>query len=574
MVQGRSKDLFNQTLLDKLNGLPSRDSEIVITTAEGGWPEPVMARDGVMRIPLSAHDAYFLDPDSSGKIVTSVPFWILPYSGSESFATVTIRSASTATLEYTGTEIMFYGENTPAFSFERVLFRSTEGCPAFNLVQNPFMIAASFMRILDLEGFGDLGYISGYNAMDWSPTIFVKWGGSLKVHNMQSLNIRNFTVIQPAFLGAVSSNQPLFIFTSPRATTLVINVSDLLLENGESLIGVSTDIVINQQLNISNNGFTKANGATFFQPQFGGSITLIQDLSTLITGAVTAYEHDGFGSVLVTHVGHNAYVGLNVNHTDTTNYNGTHNVLRKVSVDQYVMSASYAGDESSGNYTAIGVRMTSTAHGMTNFRETVISASVNYDGAIQALNTAPNTFDITTAFVINETATFTTDSLQLHDPRLLLNNNGEQQDSGKVAAMSLSAPQEVTINTLGIYERIDSTNWVDDGNQQWLKVGSIQRFIGINPTAMVITYHGTVEKQGGGSDQIGVKIRKRTLPSATFDEIDGSISAPEDNTPMNVGGHAIATFNTGDEYDTATTNLSTTANVNVENMSTIATKVP
>lgn len=553
----------------KLEDLPSTISVKVISQ-ESDLPAVILAPDGVMRHPLAPFTKYFFDTDTVGAI-TLVNGLLWPsYTGTKFFATTEIETGTVGEIRFSGpsSETFIQGENVAAYAFTNCQFVSVNGGKFIDLTQNEFVLGGGFADRVGLRGWGNLGDLRNFSTMNWRTIALTDWGDSLKIHNTptRSINISGVVVVQTSF---PSANAPVFILTGG-GTTSVLNTSDLFLNNGEDFIGISKDFNSSNQINISNQGFGGAAGTGFFQRQLTGSITAVDNLISLITGSVTAYADDGLGRVLVTHAGHDAYVGLKVIHSGTTNYNGTFTVVRKVGVDQYVMDATYVGDEGSGSYTGQGIRMTAAAHKMSDFRSTVITGTTSYNVEDQKVyNVSVNTFDMETLYVGVDTGTFTTDSL-MENERLLVKNNGAQEDSTKVGSMYMTSSQVVIINSQNIYERvagISSSNWINFNSEQWLvdTVNGTLEFIGINPTRFYASYDASVLKDSGGADKIACRMRKTIAPDfSTFVEIPSSQSQAQNSTTTGITGQASLLFKTGEKIDLATANLSTSGNVLVE----------
>lgn len=223
--------------------------------------------------------------------------------------------------------------------------------------------------------------------------------------------------------------------------------------------------------------------------------------------------------------------------------------------------------------------VTSVSHGLTTGDTLLIKDSLidEYDGGhtITVLDT--DNFKIPVTFVSNPaTGTWDTSSIDEKDIRVEYQLIGEQKDSVVVLNSFLNTPDTVVINTIGVYEpsSLTITNW---------PCGLIERFkcfdnaifecIGLKPIVIRITLTSTMEKVGGGADQIAQAIFFKDVsePSPDFVILNETVSVTQNSTPTTVMSHVNILMNTGDQVQIRWANLDSTSNI-VNSLSTISIK--
>lgn len=147
---------------------------------------------------------------------------------------------------------------------------------------------------------------------------------------------------------------------------------------------------------------------------------------------------------------------------------------------------------------------TSVAHDITTQQKVVIAGTTNYNGTFTITNAVGSTFDIDTAFVLNDaTGTFDTgDSNSFFNTNNMpFQSNGDQQDSKPVAKVISVAP--ITVTILAIDTPVD----IAGINADWL--GEITDFFEINTDGS-----GTVRYTGDSmmSFRLSARVTVSPLP--------------------------------------------------------------
>ncbi len=122
----------------------------------------------------------------------------------------------------------------------------------------------------------------------------------------------------------------------------------------------------------------------------------------------------------------------------------------------------------------------------------------------------------------------------------------------------LSSATTTTINTIGVYEPIGSTNWVSDiesritGANTGILTYNFERNM-----AVLIIATASVEKSGGGSDVIGLRI---AVNGTTLAKSEATTDNP---TPSSISAVALTTLSETDTVQAYVANFDTTSNIEV-----------
>ena len=126
------------------------------------------------------------------------------------------------------------------------------------------------------------------------------------------------------------------------------------------------------------------------------------------------------------------------------------------------------------------------------------------------------------------------------------------------AEATLIVTQPVTINTQGVYEVVNGSNWVDKLSDSFTisNAGAIT-YIGEIDRPFKITATATIEKDTGGTNQICQRI---ALNGTT---ISDSQACTENAAPTSVTCQTTETLTTNDTINTFVANTSGTGDINV-----------
>ncbi len=517
--------------------------------------EPLeLATDGVMRHPI---DYEVFTKMSQDEITIANPFWIKP---STTRKKVVIGSHDLSfKLTYTGTDSLFYGVDVSGLSFMSIdIVFSNSGTKFLDLngdfINNPLSSPVLLANGLTVNGC-DMGHINGFLGLQVMNFTAVAITDGLEINNaIVGLEIRDSTIT-----GNTSISNAYFRFTGTIGNIFINNLSIAGLASGESLIALDSGLVTDS-ISIDRAPFLATAGSNFFQPDLTGSITLYQNLAALITGSGTAYVDDGNGNVKVTTTStSDLYIGLTLTISATTNYNGNFQITKILSTTEFVINDAYVSDEVSGSHVGNGTRVTSAAHGITDYRTNTISATTNYNGVFVVRNTTTNTFDIDFTFVADDaTGSFIVTSLDQTNVKVSARDNGALPDSQKVAQVYMSTFIVVTIATT-VFTKIGGTNWVEQISEEFTTDNTGRAtYNGINPKSFSIRIDGEIGKVGGGTDQIEMRaaVNDVTLPASR-----ASTTATVSDS---VSGEAVVTLQPGDYVELWVTNQTNGSNVEVE----------
>jgi len=370
-----------------------RYDTVRVIRKESDFPAPILAPDGLMRIPLAISVDYVFDVD---QIDITTPF-LMP-SRLFGFERVRFQSHTNTTMNYAGTGALFFGRNQGPFETDKVDYVGISGNEkCFD------MIAADGTIPLTIFNTGfvniDMGLVDGF-AITGFRVGFFDLLGPLRIDNI----IRCFINILILSTPNPPADFPIAAIITGGIPVAGIGFNNVIagpITGAQSYFALDSGAVFNQ-VSFRDIPFD-GSGGTFFEPDLTGSISEFQDIVSLISGSVLLYSEytgDANGNVLVTTPGdHGTYHGLTVNHFSTINYDGQHKVLLDLGKKQYVMDAIYQDDELSGFYTGIGTRVTTTtAPNITTHRTVEITGTTNYDAAVlEVLNTILLAWDITSA---------------------------------------------------------------------------------------------------------------------------------------------------------------------------------
>ena len=136
-----------------------------------------------------------------------------------------------------------------------------------------------------------------------------------------------------------------------------------------------------------------------------------------------------------------------------------------------------------------------------------------------------------------------------------------------VAANSfLTSARTVTITSSGVFVAINGTDWSSPLSARFTaSTGGLLTYIGLETITVNMAAHSTVEKSGGGTDEIATKIAKNGTV------MDSTIGATENSTPTGVASTGITTLETDDTLQLFAANMDTTGNIIVDESTFIVT---
>tara|TARA_R100000951_G_scaffold56942_2_gene47808 strand:- start:1754 stop:3025 length:1272 start_codon:yes stop_codon:yes gene_type:complete len=150
--------------------------------------------------------------------------------------------------------------------------------------------------------------------------------------------------------------------------------------------------------------------------------------------------------------------------------------------------------------------------------------------------------------------------ITIEDVRFSFLSNSGLQDSTIDANPYLSVATTVTINTSGVYEKINQGNWLfSEASRLSVSTDGDVTNLMEKPVKLQINGSVTLEKVGGGSDLLTARLVYNDLPNDPQSVIT---ELGTDNTnPTNIGLVGIFTLNPGDAISIYVSNQDSTANV-------------
>ena len=138
-------------------------------------------------------------------------------------------------------------------------------------------------------------------------------------------------------------------------------------------------------------------------------------------------------------------------------------------------------------------------------------------------------------------------------------NSQNVENSNNSSDTFLMSPETVTINTIGVFEPINGVNWSSTVQNRFTTATSgVTTYIGERPIKIKTSGSVTMEKVGGGSDQIEARI---ALNGTTLLQ---SSAITENSAPTSVPLESIFDVVNGDEISVEVANNTSTADVIVD----------
>ena len=194
----------------------------------------------------------------------------------------------------------------------------------------------------------------------------------------------------------------------------------------------------------------------------------------------------------------------------------------------------------------------------------VTPGSIGISGLANSGNIGANIIGTITGseFLINTTPLV---GVSRSDQRLEFKKSTPVIDSSTTADTYLTSSQTVTIGVgnQGTFFPIGGANWSSDVSERFTASSSgLLTYVGLSPTETKAMLTATVEKVGGGSDEIDIGI---SVNGAVPDQ--KTISSTENNAPTSVVGQGIYLLENGDTIQGYTANAGGTSNVIVSKAS-------
>lgn len=152
---------------------------------------------------------------------------------------------------------------------------------------------------------------------------------------------------------------------------------------------------------------------------------------------------------------------------------------------------------------------TSAAHGITTQQKVVITGTTNYNGTFTVTNASGSTFDINTAFVVDDaTGSFDTGNSEDFIDTNGFNfssSNGDARYTNEIGSMSVSSPFVVTISTVNTPVKANGLNWTGDLLRRFSFGTARLTYTGTRPIPFQISSTLTIDSTSG-NDELSVYI--------------------------------------------------------------------
>ena len=265
-----------------------------------------------------------------------------------------------------------------------------------------------------------------------------------------------------------------------------LDIINLRLGTGGSVIDISTDV--NDFAPITIDRVTTLTGNLFKQTTVSEvAITAVADAS-IANGTITAMADNGTGGTTISTTT-TYFEGEKVQQMFTTSYDGIFRIFNVVAGVSYDIETPFVADDAAGTIITKRIALTvGASHGIVAGNSIKVKDALFYNAFYTVLIAGATLITINGNFI----ATSTTGNIERDvgldhtDPRVKGFNNGQDPDSMIIAEahfLSTTATQ-VTINTVGVAEKIGTTLWIGDEYERAV----------ISNTG-VVTYKGTKDKR-------------------------------------------------------------------------------
>lgn len=316
------------------------------------FPQPILASDGVMRIPLKKDTLYIIDVVT---LTLTTPF-LVPTELVDSGTGFTLDTGKGRIL-YTGTDSLFFGTDSTGFTLNGLIV-SSNNAVLFDVKQavgiNQVIQASSF-SLVDFNG----GIIDGYNAVAFRIGSFKGLTGSISLNN-----ISNFLLAGIEWSNASGATISCIVLTGTFESIAMV-AATLPFLSGGSLIAIDSAIILAAPIQLNGQLFRGDSGTFLFEPQLTGSITAFAD-SAADPGVDTTVTSTAHGMTKFrTHV-----------IAGTTNYNATHKVTRIIDANNFDIDTAFVADDATGTFTATSLDKTSISTNATDNGVSADSATI------------------------------------------------------------------------------------------------------------------------------------------------------------------------------------------------------
>jgi len=189
------------------------------------------------------------------------------------------------------------------------------------------------------------------------------------------------------------------------------------------------------------------------------------------------------------------------------------------------------------------------------------TASVAISGLASSGNVAADSLmTVDSCNFVGLTSPFT--NISPSDIRWEFMNSPPFENSSKEADSFLTASSTVVIASTGTFVQVASTNWISDISERFSTTTSgVITFIGERSSKFLVTMTSTVEKVGGGSDEIESAISLNSVTTGNSFSKSGAVTQNAD--PTSLTSIRLVTLSKNDTISSYVANNTSTANITV-----------
>ena len=209
------------------------------------------------------------------------------------------------------------------------------------------------------------------------------------------------------------------------------------------------------------------------------------------------------------------------------------------------------------------------------FQDTVTfgnnAGSVAVAGLINSGNV--NTGDLLTVDTCNFTGlTSSFTNISPSDVRWDFMNSPPFSNSSKEADVFLTSSQTVTIGSAGVFVAINGTNWLSDIAERFTTTtAGVITFIGERDAKFLVSSACTVEKSGGGADELSVGISLNDV--VTGNSFTKTLSTTQNSTPTSVPVFRLVSLSQNDTIQLYVANITFATDIIVSKANVSITEV-
>ncbi len=423
----------------------------------------------------------------------------------------------------------------------------------------------TFFRIQDMGIFdwAGLGAVSDSQVFEILNAGVFRTGSKLVLDNVVNIaldggNFTNFITDTSTPLVQIKSSKLLDITATVTLTSSALKPNESFLQIDPAVGDDSTFVITDNSLQGSNQELFDETGTT-------GTFTAVADATVVATSITSVTDSGGVARFNFT-VGPTVFVNQKIVNSGfvTSAYNGTFVITATGAGFFEVADIAFDIDESIGSFLSDSVTLTDTTTTLNDGDTLTIETddTTDYDGGAIVYNQLTNSVQINRPFTVTQTGSWNTASLNETSARVDAQQNGRTADAMIEAEADFldTSGTTVTINTVGVAEKIGVTTWISTHSQRSTITSSgVMIYNGKTDKDILVNFSASVERVTGTPTLgIGIGLFKNGV----------LISGFVYKRSFNAGIIDLATtrtvdMTTGDSMELVVINFDNSVNINV-----------